>query len=98
MAKDKKAFIVPHTHWDREWRYPIWQNRMLLVQFFDELFRILEHDENYRCFVLDGQSIAVEDYLEVRPCDTERVKKYVSEGRIVIGPWYTLPDLYPLDG
>lgn len=98
MAKSKKAYIVPHTHWDREWRYPIWQNRMLLIQFFDALFDILENDNDYRCFVLDGQSVVIEDYLEVRPCDTERIKKYIGEGRIVIGPWYSLPDLYPIDG
>ena len=33
----KKGYVVTHTHWDREWRYPIWQNRILLVQFFEDL-------------------------------------------------------------
>lgn len=94
----KKGYVVTHTHWDREWRYPIWQNRILLVQFFEELFKILDSDDDYACFVCDGQSIIIEDYLEVRPCDEEKIKKYIAEDRIKIGPWYTLPDLYPIDG
>ena len=69
MANKPKSvgMVVPHTHWDREWRYPIWKNRMLLIQFMDRLLDILENDTDYRCFVLDGQCVAVEDYLEVCP-------------------------------
>ncbi len=92
------GYIIPHTHWDREWRYPIWKNRMLLVEFMEELIEILDNDEDYHCFLLDGQVAPIEDYLEVRPEDGEKVKKYIRDGRIAVGPWYTLPDLYPLDG
>ena len=92
------GYIVPHTHWDREWRYPIWQNRMLLVQFMEDLLRILDTDPQYKSFVLDGQSVVIEDYLEVRPENKEKVMKYIEAGRISIGPWYTLPDLYPIEG
>lgn len=99
MPDQKKiARIIPHTHWDREWRYPIWKTRMLLVSFMKDLLNILETDPQYTCFLMDGQSVPILDYLEVVPEDKERIKKYVSEGRLVIGPWYTLPDLYPLDG
>ena len=92
------GYVVPHTHWDREWRYPLWQNRILLTGFIEELLQILDTNPEYKCFVLDGQSVIIEDYLEVRPKDTERVCKYIKEGRLAIGPWYTLPDLYPIDG
>lgn len=67
MGAKKKAIILPHTHWDREWRYPVWQSRMLLVRFMDELLDILENDLAYACFLLDGQVIPVLDYLEIRP-------------------------------
>lgn len=97
MGKDI-GYVVPHTHWDREWRYPLWQNRILLTRFIEELLQILDTNPEYKCFVLDGQSVIIEDYLEVRPKDTERVCKYIKEGRLAIGPWYTLPDLYPIDG
>ncbi len=99
MEKEKAVgYIVPHTHWDREWRYPVWQSRMLLVQFMKELLDILDEDPEYKSFVLDGQSVIIEDYLEVRPGDRDKLVKYIKAGRISIGPWYTLPDLYPVDG
>ena len=90
--------IVPHTHWDREWRYPIWKNRSLLVDFMDNLLKILKERPSYSQFLLDGQSVVIEDYLEVRPERRAEVEKYIAEGRITCGPWYTLPDLYPIDG
>lgn len=95
---ERKAHIIPHSHWDREWRYPIWENRSLLVDFMDELLETLEKKPRYRQFIMDGQSVVLEDYLEIRPEKRELVEKYVKEGRITAGPWYTLPDLYPLDG
>lgn len=94
----KIGYIVPHTHWDREWRYPIWKNRMLLVEFMEELLEILDTDMEYQCFLMDGQVAPIEDYLEVMPENREKVTKYIKEGRIAVGPWYTLPDLYPIEG
>jgi mannosylglycerate hydrolase len=98
LNKTKTAMILPHTHWDREWRYPIWQNRWLLVRFMDELLEILENDPEYRCFLMDGHVVPILDYLEIRPENRERIRKQTAAGRLQIGPWYTLPDLYPLDG
>jgi mannosylglycerate hydrolase len=98
MAEKSMVHIVPHTHWDREWRYPIWKNRMVLIEFMDQLLDILDTRQNYKQFIMDGQSVVIEDYLEIRPENTAKVKQYIKEGRITCGPWYTLPDLYPLDG
>lgn len=95
--RTRTAYIVPHTHWDREWRYPIWKNRMLLVEFMDQLLDILETNTRYKYFHLDGQSIIIEDYLQVRPDKKELLTKHVKSGRLGIGPWYTLPDLYPVN-
>ncbi len=92
------ALIVPHTHWDREWRYPLWKNRGLLERFMRDLLGQLEADPGYACFVLDGQCIVIEDHLEVHPEDSPRIAALVRAGRLRIGPWYSLPDLYPLDG
>ena len=95
--KNKKAYVVPHTHWDREWRYPLWKNRELLINFFKQLLTTLDTDPNYACFLLDGQCAPVDDYLEVMPEDREKLVGYIEQGRIAVGPWYTLPDLYPVD-
>ena len=94
----KTAYVIPHSHWDREWRYPIWQNRSLLVDFMDELLDTMEKYPSYKQFIMDGQTVVLEDYLQIRPEKREQVGKYIKEGRLTAGPWYTLPDLYPLDG
>jgi mannosylglycerate hydrolase len=97
-AAKPTGLLVPHTHWDREWRYPIWKNRALLCELMDRLLDILDKQKDYRSFVMDGQCVVIEDYLQVRPENEKRVRKHVKAGRLVIGPWYTLPDLYPIDG
>lgn len=94
----KKGKLVLHTHWDREWRYPLWENRMYLCNMVDELLEILDTQPDYRSFVMDGQTVIIEDYLEVRPENREKIERYIKEGRIEVGPWYTLPDLYPVSG
>ncbi len=96
--KKKIAHVVAHSHWDREWRYPIWQNRSLLVDFIDELLDTLQRIPEYKQFNMDGQTVIFEDYLQIRPEKRELIEKFIKEGRITAGPWYTLPDLYPLDG
>lgn len=96
--KKKTGYVIPHTHWDREWRYPIWENRMYLKDLMKELLDTLEKDDEYKSFLMDGQVIAILDYLEICPEDRERIEKLIRENRIQIGPWYTLPDLYPVSG
>ncbi|GAI19613.1 unnamed protein product, partial [marine sediment metagenome] len=38
------------------------------------------------------QTIVLEDYLEVHPERKGILKKYITEGKIHVGPWYILPD------
>ncbi len=91
------AYVVAHTHWDREWRYPIWQTRLMLLDFMDELIDLLETGKYYS-FLMDGQVSPVLDYLEHRPEKKEKIQKLISEGKLEIGPWLTLPDEFPVDG
>src|SRR5205823_278838 len=46
----------------------------------------------YRSFLLDGQTVLVEDYLRVRPDREGDVRTLVKTGRLQVGPWYVLPD------
>ncbi|OGO50342.1 MAG: hypothetical protein A2148_06685, partial [Chloroflexi bacterium RBG_16_68_14] len=87
-----RIMLVPHTHWDREWYFPFQRYRTRLVGFFDLLLEILERDPEYKHFMLDGHTILVEDYLEVRPDRRELIERYVREGRLTVGPWYVIPD------
>ncbi len=90
--KPYKAFIVPHTHWDREWYQTFQQFRIRLIDLINNLIDILENDKTFSDFTLDGQTIVLEDYLEVHPERREILKKYITEGKIHVGPWYILPD------
>ncbi len=84
--------IVSHTHWDREWFETFQQFRLKLVRMVDDLLDLLENDPDYRHFMLDGQTIALEDYLALRPEREEDLHRHIQTGRIMIGPWYILPD------
>ncbi|MFC1639403.1 alpha-mannosidase [Gemmatimonadota bacterium] len=88
----KTAYIVSHTHWDREWYKPYHQFRVDLTRIVQRVLEALENDEDYRHFLLDGQSIVLEDYLEVFPEDEVRLAKLVEAKALSVGPWYILPD------
>ena len=99
MQEEKKTMhFISHTHWDREWYMPFESHRFKLVEFFDRLLDTLDHDPTFQSFHLDGQTIVIEDYLEVRPQMREKIEKYIAEGRLVNGPWYILQDEYLVDG
>jgi len=87
-----KIFIVSHTHWDREWYLTFQHFRFKLIKLIDNLLDLMESNPRYKHFVLDGQTIVLEDYLEIRPENENRIKKLVNEGGLSIGPWYILPD------
>lgn len=91
-------YVLSLTHWDREWRFPFEKTRMLLVEMMDELLRVLDENPDYACFHLDGQTVLLEDYCEVRPENEQRIRRYVEQGRIRIGPWYVLPEENQVSG
>lgn len=84
--------VVPHTHWDRAWYLTFEQFRIRLVKLTDKVIELLKSDERFKCFVFDGQTVVIEDYLEVRPERRDEIRELVSSGRLLIGPWYVLPD------
>ncbi len=87
-----RVFVVAHTHWDREWYERFEGYRARLVPMVSALLDLLERDASFRSFTFDGQTIAIEDHLEKRPQDRERVAALVSAERLFIGPWYVLAD------
>ena len=90
----RRVWIVPHTHWDREWYEPFQSFRLKLVGVVDQLLSLLEADPSYCRFLLDGQTAAIDDYLEVRPEAEERIRSLAASGRLTVGPWCTLMDEY----
>lgn len=88
----KTAHIISHTHWDREWYLPYETHHMMLIKTMDTLLDTFEKDPNFKYYHLDGQTVLLEDYLEVRPDKKELLEKVIKEGRLNIGPWYVLQD------
>jgi len=101
MSNEQKNYtihVVSHTHWDREWRYPFQEFRMFLVDMFDKLIELLDNNTDYKYFLLDSQTIPLEDYLAIKPDKEAELRRHVEAGRIHIGPWYTLPDTPEISG
>lgn len=92
-----KLFVVPHTHWDREWYMTFRETRAKLVNMIDILLKLMEGDPHFR-FMLDGQTVVLEDYLEVKPENGVRLRKMIEDGRLAIGPWYVQPDEFLVSG
>ncbi|HZJ87202.1 MAG TPA: alpha-mannosidase [Erysipelothrix sp.] len=90
----KTVHIISHTHWDREWYMAFEQHRMRLVELFEDLFDLFENDPDFDSFHLDGQTILIDDFLEVSPDKKDLVQKYIDEGKLKIGPFYILQDDY----
>ncbi len=63
-----------------------------LVPVLDQVLDQLEADPDAR-FLLDGQTILLEDYLAIRPEQEPRIRAQVERGALEIGPWYVLADL-----
>ena len=84
--------LIPHTHWDREWYLPRGGFHVRLVALIDDLLDRLRGDGAFRTFLLDGQTILVEDYLRVQAHRAAGVRLAVASGRLQVGPWYVLAD------
>ncbi len=99
-----KVHIISHTHWDREWYLSAQYFKRWLPDFFSELFALLERRSNY-CFVLDGATIIIHDWIhelkqqnKFTGTELDSVRKFVQEGRILLGPYYVQLDWYLAGG
>jgi alpha-mannosidase len=90
-------FFVVHTHWDREWYQPFQQMRARLVTMTDRMLPLVESGALPH-FHFDGQTIVLDDYLEIRPANRARLAKLIKSGQIAVGPWYVLADSFLVSG
>jgi len=94
----KTLYVISHTHWDREWYQDFQKMRIRLVRMMDDLIEVLENDNKFNCFHLDGQTIMIDDYLQIKPEQKERLYKLIKDKRLIIGPWFVMPDEFLLSG
>ena len=93
----RTAHYIRSSHWDREWYDPMQGFRLRLIGVLDGVLEQLASDPAFR-YTMDGQSIPIADYLEVRPERAADIRKYAIEGRLQIGPWYVQPDEWLVSG
>lgn len=94
MFNKPTVHIVSHTHWDPEWYSPFREYQMRLVPLVDKMLNILENNRKYQYFMFDGQISALLNYLEIKPYNRNRIENLVKSGRLLVGPFYILPDEY----
>ena len=87
---NRQLFVVSHTHWDREWYHPAARFQQRLVPLIDALLD--RAATPLTPFLLDGQTILLDDYLAIRPECVDRIGEQLRSGAIEIGPWYVLAD------
>lgn len=87
----KKVIAYLHTHWDREWYREFEGFRLRLLNVFDNVLDLLEQWK-IPCFYFDGQTSALEDYLELHPEKEKLVRELIKQKKLFIGPCYTLVD------
>ena len=88
----KKVYIISHSHWDREWYMAYEQHHMRLIELIDDLLELFEVDPSFNSFHLDGQTVILDDYLQVRPEKRQAIQQAINEGKLRIGPFYILQD------
>ena len=93
-----KVHVVTHTHWDREWYLPFEVFRKRLVRLVDQLIDEMSKGDDFRHFMLDGQTVVLEDYLEIKPEMKDKLFDLIKSKRIGVGPWYILPDEFLITG
>src|SRR5690554_1477304 len=95
MSRDIK--ILMHTHWDREWYFTKDETKVLLRNHMHEVMEFLEENPE-TIYILDGQSVMIDDYLELEPEAELRLKALIEKGNLRVGPWYTQTDLLLVHG
>ncbi len=88
----RTVHLIPHTHWDREWYLPLGAFQARLGEMVDGLLTMLMKEGRLGSFLLDGQTVLLEDYLAVRPHQRGALILALRSGRLQSGPWYVLAD------
>jgi alpha-mannosidase len=86
-----KVYIVNHTHWDREWFLTSEYTSRWIPNLIRNLKQLFENNPSYR-FLLDGQTLVIEDLIRLEPEMEHLVQELVESGCMIIGPYYSQPD------
>ncbi len=92
--KKWKVHVVAHTHWDREWFFTQSRANTLFANNIKDIVKVLQTDPNFKSFVLDGQMSVLNDYFKEFQTLKSDIKTLAQEKRLLLGPWYSQPDMF----
>lgn len=89
----KSVYAYLHTHWDLEWYR---DQEDFNLRFLEVMDIIIDELENNRApfFYLDGQVIALLNYLKYRKDKINDIRKLIKNKKLLIGPFYASIDSY----
>ncbi len=93
-----RAYVISHSHFDREWYLPFAMFRNKLIILMDYLADIFATEPTFSKFVTDCQVAMIDDYLEVKPRAAEWVKKALAAGQLLAGPYFVPPNEFLING
>lgn len=91
------AHCIPHTHWDPFWYFTAQDSMVVFSYNMKEMLRAFESGE-IEHFFLDGQTAAIDEYLEIHPEDLETVQHLIKEKKLIIGPFVSQLDCFITSG
>lgn len=98
MSDKLTIYFFSSTHWDREWYESFQGFRFRLVDVMNEIIDVLENNEQFPVFHMDGQTIVLDDFLQIEPQQKGRLQQLIQNKKLIIGPWYVMPDEYLVSG
>lgn len=93
----KIAHSIHHTHWDLIWYFTVQDADVQFSYNMKELLNAFDNNE-LEHFFLDGQTAPIDDYIRLFPDEEQRIKKYVSSGQLVLGPFNSQLDSFITSG
>jgi alpha-mannosidase len=96
VTERSHVWLVPHTHWDREWYEPFAVFSERLETMMDALLDL--GAAGFPHFHLDGQTAMIDDYLARRPERADELAALVRSGQLSAGPWVTQMDEFLTSG
>lgn len=86
MKEKRIAHCIPHTHWDPFWYFTAQDSMVVFAYNVKEMIRAFDSGE-IEHFFLDGQTVAMDEYLQIHPEDKEKITSLVKSGKLVLGPF-----------
>ena len=71
---------------------PLEHHKMRLLELIDGNLQLFREDPEFKSFHLDGQTIVLDDYLEINPQKRGEILQAIAEGKFRVGPYYVLQD------